>query len=126
MINPTCLQCSNDDDGDIVFDSVKELNDHIRNGHQPRPKKPQQNPRPAPAKAVVAPSVAPQPVKKPITLFYKFEGTCEDCFGSLDTIEVELEKNRRVAVVAYCPKCKKQYIKKEVVPIDNQFQKVKN
>lgn len=119
-----CIQC----DG-LEFDTVQQLNAHIKSGHKTKP----ENWQPpikriklsdiaktdAPIGVVPPLSPAVPRVAKPIELHYSFTGECTKCFNPLDTIEVELgEKNTEVA---YCSTCKIQYKQIEVVPIVKQF-----
>lgn len=121
MANAICLICSNEEIGDVIFPSMPELIAHQRGGHKNMPKVQKKE---APPPAQVAPAVVtpapPSKVRKPIVLVYKYEGTCPDCDGRLDTINVDL-KNHKLMVIAYCPFCKKQFTQKEVVPIDQQI-----
>lgn len=121
-----CVRCSNED-GELQFDSVRELFEHEKSGHTIMPKmkeetKPQTKTETPPVAAVV-PNKIPEIPKRPIGLFYKYEGACEDCGREVDTIEVGL--GAHLMMIAYCPNCKKQYSQTKVLPIKSQFEEKK-
>lgn len=116
-----CHVCSNDERGDVEFPTVRELNEHIKNGHPLPPKAEEAPPQSTPQVQQVAPVTqeVPKPKKKEVILVYKYIGSCESCSTELDTIGVKVGSNH--VMVAYCPNCKIQYNETVVIPIDQQF-----
>ncbi len=112
------MECTSEDE-EVAFPSMVELVAHRRNGHKPLPAKLDSAPQQLPH-LEVAPTPPAEIAKKsiPIRLVYKYEGTCEECSGELDTIGAKV--GEKVVMIAYCPACKKQHTLQEVIPIGNQ------
>ena len=120
MLKALCIQCTGEED--VVFPTVRELNEHIKSGHTIMPKIEAGKPSNPPKSPDNPPSGFPVPEKQPINLVYKFLGNCEICNNPVDTIKVELgDKNM---MIAYCPTDKKQWLSQEVIPIEKQISKI--
>ena len=115
-----CVTCSNAERGDVDFPTVRELNEHMKNGH-PLPVSKEEAPQviaqPSPQKPEASkPAVV---IKKEIVLLYKYDGICTSCDRELDTIKLEMADHH--IMIAYCPNCRVQYKQKKVIPIEKQF-----
>ena len=118
MPRALCIQCTSSEE-ELLFPTVKELNEHIKSGHKIMPIVE----APKPVEVVKTPDNPPggTPVseKKPIILEYRYKGTCEICNGELDTIKVSV--GEKDMMIAYCPTDRKQWTSQEVIPIGKQL-----
>lgn len=70
------------------------------------------------------PSRAPDPPRvpqgTPISLAYRYVGSCPQCGRDVDTIDISLP-GEQLAVIAYCAPCKQQHQQQTVIPITSQY-----
>lgn len=78
---------------------------------------------PEPQKTPDKAPIVPKPVAAPIELVYRCVGQCSQCYGAVEAIEVELEKENMIAIIAWCSRCKKKLKQFTAPPIGSQKEK---
>lgn len=111
-----CEICTGEEE--VSFPTLKQLVEHkkeIHEGKRPAELAPESVQSPTRASNGEKGSEVPP---KPIVLKYKYEGACAICGRELDTIQVEMDE--RNIMIAYCSVDKKQWVQREVIPLQNQ------
>ena len=125
----TCINCGAD------CASRFELREHIKNVHSrarvqgepPPPLQPVEKkesikqPEAEPIPVKILPPVIPPKVQEPLILAYILKGEHVQCGAPIDTIEIELTKDKSY-IIGYCNRCRMKIEQHQVIPIKSQME----
>jgi len=102
-----CPYCFSEEKGPLEFTDEAKYRAHMEE-HKKAP-------RVEPAKK----EPEPKPKPKPIELVYKYEGDCEVCGSSIDTIPLDTAEkgSSKLIIVGWCPRCREKKAQKEVAKL---------